>query len=188
MRLSQSAVLWQGRGGLQKIALFGKRPIQGTLNQHYLPQHSAVIHLPIWFALSGTIICFSNRTMTQLPPRLCKGYLTEKESDGMLHQMTWPPQSPDLNQFEMVWDESLNQPTSAQHVWELLQDCWKSIPGEAWWENAKSVQSWHQICLKYVSNIKYILICWTGFCLLHNSICYFLMSSLLLYNVENRKN
>uniref|UniRef100_A0A673X451 Transmembrane anterior posterior transformation 1 n=1 Tax=Salmo trutta TaxID=8032 RepID=A0A673X451_SALTR len=31
--------------------------------------------------------------------RLCKGYLTKKESDGVLHQMTWPPQSPDLNQL-----------------------------------------------------------------------------------------
>jgi hypothetical protein len=50
--------------------------------------------------------------------------------------MTWPPQSPDLNQIEMVWDESdrrvtENQPTSAQHMWELLQDHWKIIPGEA---------------------------------------------------------
>jgi hypothetical protein len=22
------------------------------------------------------------------------------------------------------------QPTSAQHMWEILQDCWKSIPGD----------------------------------------------------------
>ncbi|CAJ0965159.1 unnamed protein product [Ranitomeya imitator] len=33
--------------------------------------------------------------------RLCKGYLTKKESDGVLRQMTWPPQSPDLNPIEM---------------------------------------------------------------------------------------
>ena len=39
----------------------------------------------------------------------------------MLLQMTWPPQSADLNPIEMVWDE-LNrrvkekQPTSAQHT------------------------------------------------------------------------
>ena len=36
---------------------------------------------------------------------LCKGYLTKKESDGVLYQMTWPPQSPNLNPNEMVWDE-----------------------------------------------------------------------------------
>ena len=50
--------------------------------------------------------------------------------------MTWTPQSPNLNPNEMVWDEfdfrvKEKQPTSAQPMWELLQDCWKSIPGEA---------------------------------------------------------
>uniref|UniRef100_A0AAZ3PQH3 Tc1-like transposase DDE domain-containing protein n=1 Tax=Oncorhynchus tshawytscha TaxID=74940 RepID=A0AAZ3PQH3_ONCTS len=68
--------------------------------------------------------------------RLCKGYLTKKENDLVLHQMTWPLQSPNFNPIEMVLDEldhgvKEKQPTSAQHMWERLQDCWKSIPGEA---------------------------------------------------------
>jgi hypothetical protein len=79
---------------------------------------------------------FFNRTMTQHSSRLCKGYLTKKESDEVLHQMTWPPQSLDLNQIELVRDESDHrmkekQSTRDQHMWELLQGCWKSIPGEA---------------------------------------------------------
>jgi hypothetical protein len=74
--------------------------------------------------------------MTRHTSKLCKGYLNKKESDGVLHQMTWPPQSPNLNPIEMGWDEldrrvKEKQPTSAQHMWELPQDCWKSIPGEA---------------------------------------------------------
>ena len=82
--------------------------------------------------------------MTQHTSRLCKGYLTRKESDGVLHQMTWPPQSPDLNPIEMVWDEldrrvKEKQQTSAQYMWELFQDSWKSIPGEAGWKYTKSV-------------------------------------------------
>ena len=49
--------------------------------------------------------------------------------------MIWPPQSPNLNPIEMVWDDldrrvNKKQPTSAQHMWELLKDCWKSIPGD----------------------------------------------------------
>ena len=55
-----------------------------------------------------------------------------------------------LNPIEMVLDEldrgvKEKQPTSAQHMWELVQHCWKTIPGDdlmkAGWENAKSVQS-----------------------------------------------
>jgi hypothetical protein len=35
--------------------------------------------------------------MTEHTSRLCKGYLTNKVSDGALHQMTWPPQLPNFN-------------------------------------------------------------------------------------------
>ena len=63
--------------------------IQGILNQH--GYHSILQHyaLPSGLRLVG-LSFFFNRTMTQHTTRLCKGYLTKKESDGMLHQMTWP--------------------------------------------------------------------------------------------------
>uniref|UniRef100_A0A668APH5 Reverse transcriptase zinc-binding domain-containing protein n=1 Tax=Myripristis murdjan TaxID=586833 RepID=A0A668APH5_9TELE len=49
--------------------------------------------------------------------------------------MTWPPQSPGLNPIEMVWGEldrrvKAKGPTRAKHLWELLQDCWKTISGD----------------------------------------------------------
>uniref|UniRef100_A0AAX7SD51 Tc1-like transposase DDE domain-containing protein n=1 Tax=Astatotilapia calliptera TaxID=8154 RepID=A0AAX7SD51_ASTCA len=79
---------------------------------------------------------FSNRDNDpKHTSRLCQSYLTNKESDGVLHQMAWPPQSPDLNPVEMVWNEMERRvkakgPTSAQHLWELLQDCWETISGD----------------------------------------------------------
>jgi hypothetical protein len=66
------------------------------------------------------------------------------------------------------------QRTSAQYMWELLQDCSKSIPREAGWEKAKNVLRCHQgkgWLLRRIKNIKYILICWTLFWLLHDSKC-----------------
>ena len=38
-----------------------------------------------------------DRCATQEP------YLTKKDSDGVLHQMTWPPQSPDLTPIDLGW-------------------------------------------------------------------------------------
>uniref|UniRef100_A0A667X851 Tc1-like transposase DDE domain-containing protein n=1 Tax=Myripristis murdjan TaxID=586833 RepID=A0A667X851_9TELE len=59
----------------------------------------------------------------------------ESPLDGVLRQMTWPPQSPDLNPIQMVWGEldhrvKAKRPTCAKHLWELLQDCWKTISGD----------------------------------------------------------
>ncbi|CDQ94028.1 unnamed protein product [Oncorhynchus mykiss] len=45
----------------------------------------------------NTVVPEKKRTMTQHTSWLCKGYLTKKESDGVLHHMTWPLQLPDLN-------------------------------------------------------------------------------------------
>ncbi|KAL6484675.1 hypothetical protein MHYP_G00067200 [Metynnis hypsauchen] len=106
--------------------------IEGTLNQHgyhsILQRHA----IPSGLRLVGRSFIFQQDNDPKHTSRLCKGYLTKKESDEVLRQMTWPPQSLDLNPIEMVWGEldrrvKAKGPTSAKHLWELLQDCWKTI-------------------------------------------------------------
>jgi hypothetical protein len=110
--------------------------IQGTLKQHGYHSILPCYAIPSGFCLVGLSFVFQQVNDPKHTSRLCEDYLSKKKSDGVLHQMTWPPQLHELNPIELVWDE-LNsrvkekQPTSAQHMWKLLQDCWKSIPGEA---------------------------------------------------------
>ena len=46
----------------------------------------------------------------------------------MLHQMTWPPQSPDLNQIERVWDELDGRGRrSSQQVFSICWEFFKTV-------------------------------------------------------------
>ena len=97
--------------------------IQGTLNQHGYHSILQRYAIPSGLHLIGLSFAFQQDN----DPKHASSLLTKK-SDGVLHQMTWPPQSPVFNPIEMVWDEldhrvKEKQPTSAQHMWELLQDC-----------------------------------------------------------------
>lgn len=64
--------------------------------------------------------------------KLCKTYLLNLQKKKKLKIMQWPPQSPDLNPIELLWEEldrSVRKycPTSASDLWEKLQQQWHSI-------------------------------------------------------------
>ncbi|CAJ0968734.1 unnamed protein product [Ranitomeya imitator] len=107
----------------------------GILNQqgyHSILQRHAI---PSGLRLVGPSFIFQQNYDPKHTSRLCKGYLTKKESDGGATPDDLPPQSPDLNSIVMVWGEldrrvKAKGPTSAKHLWELLQDCWKTISGD----------------------------------------------------------
>ena len=47
--------------------------------------------------------------------------------------MKWPPQSPDLNIIEFLWDyldqrKAEKQPKSKERLWQVLQNAWNNIP------------------------------------------------------------
>ena len=67
--------------------------------------------------------------------KLCKNYIKEQENNGVLKNMTWPAQSPDLNQIELLWgelDRKVRQkcPTSKEHLWQILEEPWLSTTPE----------------------------------------------------------
>jgi hypothetical protein len=95
--------------------------------------------------------------------------------------MTWPPQSPDLNPIEMVWDEleckvKEKQPTSGQHMWNSFKTVGKAF-------QVKLVERMPRVC-KAVIKAKggYFKESVTLF-------GYFIaLITLLFYNLENSKN
>ena len=112
-----------GGGGVMVLGCFAGNTvsnlfrIQGTLNQHGLCCILQRYAFPSGLRLVG-LICFSTGQWPKTHLQAVYG-LFDQEREWW---MTWPPQSPDLNPIEMVWDEldrrlKEKQPTSAQHMW-----------------------------------------------------------------------
>ena len=170
---------------------------QGILNHHVYHSILQRYTIPSGLHLLGLSFVFQQDNDPKHTSRLCKGCLT-KERDGVLHQMTWPPQSPNLNPIEMIRDElersvKEKQPTNSQHMSEIHQDCWKSIPHKSGWENAKCAKLSSRQRVATLNNLKYKNIFWCFNTFLLTTwfhMCYLIvsMSSLLFYNVEHSKN
>ncbi|GAB0095396.1 hypothetical protein DMENIID0001_107770 [Sergentomyia squamirostris] len=130
-----------GGGSVMVWGCFGNNTIgdlkliEGVLNKEGYKQILQENALPSGSRLIGHNFVFQEDNDPKHSSKLCRGYLEENERQGVLSQMKWPPQSPDLNPIELLWDEldrkvRESKPTSKGNLWELLQKSWNEISQE----------------------------------------------------------
>lgn len=66
---------------------------------------------------------------------LCRNYLAKKGKKRDLVVKDFPPQSPDINPIEHLWEHLKREkvkhnPTSLNNLWDVLNDCWENIKME----------------------------------------------------------
>lgn len=115
---------YSGIGKLVKIeGIMKKEQYHSILQRHMLPSGSELI---------GRNFIFQQDNDPKHTSRYCQEYLERKQKDGVLQVMKWPPQSPDLNPIELLWDELDRRvrdlkPTSLPRLWECLKEAWDNI-------------------------------------------------------------
>ena len=115
----------------------------------------------------------------QWPNRQCKGYFTKKESDGVLIQMTWLPQSPYLNPNwdGLGWVGPQREGKAANKCSSYVGSPSKLLEKHSRWswlrecQECAKLSSRQKVAIWRITNIKCCLICLTLFWLLHDSIC-----------------
>ena len=107
--------------------------VQGILNKegyHSILQRHAI---PSGLEIIGKGFIMQQGNDQKHTSKFCTNYLRAKQRAGDLFIMEWPPQSPDLNPIELLWDEldrmiRQNTPTSEDSLFSILQTAWREIP------------------------------------------------------------
>lgn len=116
-----------GVGDLVKIeGIMKKEQYLDILKNNAVPSGSRLI---------GKKIVLQQDNDPKHTAKICKMFVEQQEQEGTLKNMEWPPQSPDLNPIELLWEEldrKVRQqcPTSQTTLWAILQDSWQSISDE----------------------------------------------------------
>ena len=108
--------------------------IDGTMNVEKHRQVLILRTVPSGRRLVGPNFMFQHDGDPENTAKKVMDYLRRKENQRQLQLMVWPPQSPDLNIIEAVWDymdrkKLEKQPTTAEELWDVLRDAWNNIPG-----------------------------------------------------------
>ena len=115
---SMVEAMWLSRGTLVVV--------NGTLKKecyHSILQRHAI---PWGRSLIGANLLLQQDNDPKHSSKLCNNYLGKKQSAGILSIMEWPAKSPDLNPFELLWEQldrmvSKMSPSSQSNLWEVLQ-------------------------------------------------------------------
>lgn len=116
---------YDGVGQLKKIdGKLTKESYHNILQRHAIPSGTQLI---------GRGFIFQQDNDPKHTSGLCTSYLKKKQDDGVLRIMNWPPQSPDVNPIELVWEELDRRvrdlrPTSLESLWESLNNAWQQLP------------------------------------------------------------
>lgn len=113
-----------GVGQLVKIDGIMKKEQYHSILQRYA--------IPSGVKLIGRNFIFQQDNDPKHTSKLCMNYLKKKQDDGALQILTWPPQSPDVNPIELLWDEldrrvRDQRPTKIPNLWDCLKEAWNNI-------------------------------------------------------------
>lgn len=115
-------------GDLKKIdGILNKEGYHQILCKHAVPSGKKL--------MDGKKFFFQQDNDPKHTSKLCKNYIGKKEQEGVLEILDHPPQSPDCNPIELLWDEMdreirMLRSTNVNDLWLNLQREWSSISEE----------------------------------------------------------
>ncbi len=96
--------------------------------------HSILVHhaVPGGLKLLGKNFVFQEDNAPVHTAKANRKYLESKAALGILRTMYWPPQSPDLNPIEQIWEllksmVNKNSRSSKDTLWRSVQEVWQKI-------------------------------------------------------------
>lgn len=124
-----SVMIWGCFGGSAVADLVR---IQGILRKEGYRDILESHVLPSGLRLIGQGFVFQHDNDPKHTSKMCTVFLKSKENKRMLKVMKWPPQSPDLNPIELLWDQLDRQirkscPKSREDLWKKLLIEWQNI-------------------------------------------------------------